>query len=67
MAIAVVKRYKDKVFKLIVPILELDEIDTTPHTREKNTKGTMTNLKEAIKIWPITSKRPSVKKLISTN
>ena len=49
-AIAVVKRYKDRVFRLIVPILEVDEIDTPPQTREKKTKGTITSLNEAIKI-----------------
>ena len=35
MAIAVVNRYKDKVFALIVPILEVEDIETTPQTREK--------------------------------
>tara|TARA_Y100000994_G_C15333170_1_gene293202 strand:+ start:211 stop:534 length:324 start_codon:yes stop_codon:yes gene_type:complete len=49
-AIAVVKRYKDKVLRLIVPILEVEEIETTPQTREKKTKGTITNLNEAMKI-----------------
>tara|TARA_B100000927_G_scaffold268185_1_gene242783 strand:+ start:502 stop:789 length:288 start_codon:yes stop_codon:yes gene_type:complete len=49
-AIAVVKRYKESVFRLIDPSLELEDIDTTPHTSEKKTKGTITSLKEAIKI-----------------
>tara|TARA_B100001173_G_scaffold146238_1_gene126898 strand:+ start:852 stop:1298 length:447 start_codon:yes stop_codon:yes gene_type:complete len=61
-AIAVVNKYRDKVFRLIVPILEVEEIDTTPQTKEKNTRGTITNLKEAIKICPTTSSKPSVKK-----
>ena len=51
----------------MVPILDVDEIETTPHTSEKKTKGTMTSLKEAINIWPTTSKRPSVKKSIRIN
>ena len=49
-AIAVVKRYKESVFKLIVPSLEEEDIETTPQTKEKNTKGTITNLREAMNI-----------------
>ena len=63
-AIAVVNKYKDNVFKLIVPILEVEEIETTPQTSEKKTRGTMTNLREAINIWPTISNRPSVKNSI---
>ena len=58
---------RDKVFILIVPILEVEEIETTPQTREKNTRGTITNLKEAMKICPTTSNKPSVKKSIKIN
>ena len=67
MAIAVVNRYKDKVFTLIDPILEVEDIETTPQTREKKTNGTMTSLNEAINICPTTSNRPSVKKVIRIN
>tara|TARA_B100000678_G_scaffold2647_2_gene2300 strand:- start:2699 stop:2968 length:270 start_codon:yes stop_codon:yes gene_type:complete len=49
-AIAVVKRYKDKVLILIDPSLEVDDMDTTPHTSEKKTRGTITNLRDAINI-----------------
>jgi hypothetical protein len=66
-AIAVVNKYRDKVLILIVPILEVEEIETTPQTREKNTSGTITNLKEAMKICPTTSNKPSVKKSIKIN
>ena len=67
MAIAVVRRYKDKVFILIVPILEVEEMDTTPQTSEKKTKGTITSLNDAINICPTTSNKPSVKKSIKIN
>ena len=67
MAIAVVNKYKDSVFKLIVPILEVEEIETTPQTREKKTRGTITSLREAINICPTISNKPSVKNSIKIN
>jgi len=35
---------------LIDPSLEVDDMDTTPHTSEKKTRGTITNLRDAINI-----------------
>ena len=55
-AIAVVIKYNETVFSATCPIFTSSPIDADPQTKEKNTKGTTSSLREITNTWPTTSK-----------